>query len=225
MLALGQLQEDPAPGKQGEREPLLQRSEAVAALLQGTAEFHPVRLPLATHRIDVVHLDSDVLDTLAELHDEVVNLRSHGLVVALHERDLRVPALHDHGIHAREFAPHIPCGPDHVEPQDLRKQVLSRSQILDAQGDVIDSHRAFHGRCLLYTRPPQASSHPPAPSLPRQAPVPVDAPLPVLTHPPRASSHPPAPSLPRPAPVPVDAPRLLTHPPPAPPGAAPPRTL
>src|SRR3989449_4792784 len=52
-------------------------------------------------------------------------------------------------------SPHIPCGPDHVEPQDLREQVLSRSQILDAQGDVIDSHRAFHGRFLLpLTRPP-----------------------------------------------------------------------
>src|SRR2546422_3708758 len=68
-------------------------------------------------------------------------------------------------------SPHIPCGPDHVEPQDLRKQVLSRSQILDAQGDVIDSHRAFHGRFLLCTRPPQAR---------RDAPLPV----PVLTRPP-----------------------------------------
>src|SRR5207302_10420632 len=105
MLALVQLQEDPAPREQGEREPLLQRSEAVAAILQWTAEFHPERPPLATHRLDVVHLDSDALDTLAELRDQDVDLRFHGLDAALHQRDLRAPAPDAHGIHARELAP------------------------------------------------------------------------------------------------------------------------
>src|SRR5436309_5191749 len=74
MLALGQLKEDSAPREQGVREPLLQRPEAVAAFLQGTAELHPVGLPLTTHRFDVVHLDGDVLDALAILLDELVDL-------------------------------------------------------------------------------------------------------------------------------------------------------
>src|SRR5437879_5552283 len=148
MLALGQFKEDPAPREQGVREPLLQRPEAVAAFLQGAAELHPVRLPLATHRFDVIHLDGDVLDALAVLLDELVDLRFDALVVALHERDLRVPALDNHGIHARELTAHVPCGPDHIESQYLREQVLGRSQIRDAQCDVIDPHRDFHRRSL-----------------------------------------------------------------------------
>jgi hypothetical protein len=41
------------------------------------------------------------------------------------------------------------------------------------------------GASRYFTHPPQASSHPPTPSLPGQASVPKDAPLPVGTRPPR----------------------------------------
>ena len=78
-----------------------------------------MRFPLSADGFDVIHFDRDVLHALAVFFDKLVDLGFHGLVPALHERDLCVPALDDHRIHAGFVASDILRRPDDFEPKNL----------------------------------------------------------------------------------------------------------
>jgi len=100
VLPLGQFEEDAAPREQGVGEPLFEGTKAIAAFLQWTAELDAVRFPLTADRLNVVNLDSHVLDALAVLLDELRDLGLDGLVSALHQGYLGGAALNHNRVHA-----------------------------------------------------------------------------------------------------------------------------
>src|SRR5687767_8508818 len=135
MLALGELEKDPASREEGVGKSLFEWTKPVSPIFQISAESHPMRLPFSRHGVYIIHLNCNMLDTLAVSVNELANLGFHFLVSALHERDFGGTSLDNHGIHAGLVAADILRGPDDFESKNFCKQVLRGFQILDAQRD------------------------------------------------------------------------------------------